>query len=300
MFRATERIPRVYPVVLLLTAVAALLPTNWLYWTRDLSDVIRLPITPVAHAGNRLAGILRPVDASDGLNTEDLRGRLELLETERDRYERLYRAQRLRSQELAAQLRLLQHLPESVLRAPRPPMILPSDVTGRDPRDVVSAVELDLVPEIADRVQEGDVATWKHQYLVGRVVRISSFRVTVLPVTHPDTGPVQAVLVDSQDQDLAAPPPRLLLKPLGDGTFAGEINHRYATAPGDEVVLADPGWPAWAQALHVGNVESVRQLDEAPLRDLVIIRPRYQLFELPHVMLLAGDTDDLAAGDLQP
>ena len=118
MFRATERISRVYPVVLLLTAVVALLPTNWLYWTRDLSDVIRLPITPVAHAGNRLAGMLRPVDAGDGLNTEDLRGQLQLLETERDRYERLYRAQRLRSQELAAQLRLLQHLPESVLRAP--------------------------------------------------------------------------------------------------------------------------------------------------------------------------------------
>ena len=300
MFRATERISRVYPVVLLLTVVASLLPTGWLYWTRDLSDVIRLPITPVAHAGNRLAGILRPVDATDGLNTEDLRGRLELLETERDRYERLYRAQRLRSQELASQLRLLQNLPESVLRAPRPPMILASDVTGRNPRDVISAVELDLVPEIAERVLEGDVATWKHQYLVGRVVRISPFRVTVLPVTHPDTGPVQAVLVHNRNQDLSTPPPRLLLKPVGDGTFAGEVNHRHGTAVGDEVVLADSGWPAWAQALELGRVESVRQLDEAPLRDLIIIRPKYQLFELPHVMLLARDEEPSTSGAVQP
>ena len=40
-------------------------------------------------------------------------------------------------------------------------MILPTDVTGRDPRDVISPVELELTPEIADRVLEGDVATWK-------------------------------------------------------------------------------------------------------------------------------------------
>lgn len=300
MFRANEKISRAYPVLLVLTGVIALLPTSWLSWTRDLSDVVRLPITPLAHAGNRLAGMLRPVDASDGLHSEDLRGQLELLESDRDRYERLYRAQRLRSQELAAQLRLLQHLPESVLRAPRPPMILPSDVTGRNPRDVISPVELELEPEIVDRVLEGDVATWKHQYLVGRVVRISPFRVTVLPVTHPDTGPVQAVLVDPGNRDITAPPPRLLLKPLGDGTFAGEVNHRHGTTVGDEVVLADPAWPDWAQALQVGTVEEVRQLDEAPLRDLVIVRPRFQLFELPHVMLLARDGEGLASGDATP
>lgn len=300
MFRATERTTWIFPLVLALTGVVAILPTGWLHWTRDLSDVIRLPITPMAHAGNRLAGWLRPVDSVDGLNTVELRSRLLLLESERDLYERLFRAQRLRSQELAGQLRLLQRLPDSVLRAPRPPLILTSDVTSRDPRNVVSPVELKLLPEISDRVVEGDVATWEHQYLVGRVARISSFRVTVLPLTHPDIGPVQGVVLAAGDMDIAATPPRVLLKPLGDGTLAAEINHRYGTSVGDEIVLADPAWPEWAQALNLGRVEEVRQLDEAPLRDLIIIRPRYQLYQLPHVMLLARNEEDVVAGEVVP
>ena len=68
MFRVSERSNSTFAFVLAATVLASVLPTAWLHWTRDLSDVIRLPITPVAHAGNRLAGWLRPVDSGDGMN----------------------------------------------------------------------------------------------------------------------------------------------------------------------------------------------------------------------------------------
>lgn len=301
MFRVSERSNSVFSTVLVLTGLVALLPTAWLHWTRDLSDVLRLPITPVAHMGNQLAGMLRPVASNDGMNEADLREQLQLLEVDRDRYQRLFRAQRLRSQELASQLRLLQDLPEALVRSPRPPIILATDVTARDPGDVVSAVEVQISPEIDQRVVVGDVATWLNERLVGRVAHRSRFRVTILPLTHPDTGVIQAVVLDPARESTGAPPARVLLKPLGDGQFAAEIDHRLGTTPGSDVVLADPTWPTWAQALHVGRVESVRQLDEAPLRDLLIIRPGVQLHELPHVVLLARDDEPITAqGEFGP
>jgi len=92
-----------------------------------------------------------------------------------------------------------------------------------------------------------------------------------------------------------------LLNPLGDGSFAGEVDHRYGTLPGSQVVLADSEWPPWAQALGVGVIESVEQIDEAPLRDLVIVRPRIQLHQLPEIILLASDEDPMAlTGELNP
>jgi hypothetical protein len=295
MFRVSERSNSTFSFVLAATVLASVLPTTWLHWTRDLSDVIRLPITPVAHAGNRLAGWLRPVDSGDGMNEADLRVHLEVLEQDRDRFQRLYRAQRLRSQELAAQLRLLQDLPEGLLRAARPPVILPTDVTARDPGDVVSMVEVKLTPDIEDRVVVGDVATWLNERLVGRVAHRSSFRVTILPLTHPDTGPIQGVVLDAAQEATGAPPARVLLKPLGDGLLAAEVDHRLGTSIGADVVLADPTWPIWAQALHVGSVISVEQIDEAPLRDLIIVQPAVQLHELPHVVLLARDEEPVAS-----
>ena len=301
MFRVTERSNSFFSIVLILTGVLAILPTNWLAWTRDLSDIVRLPITPVAHAGNLLAGWLRPVDAVDGMNESDLRERMVVLEDERDRFKRLYHALQLRTQDLSAQLGLLQGLPDRMLQGPRPPLILPTDVTARDPGDVVSPVEVEVTPQIDERVNVGDVAIWRHEYLVGRVASRSSFRVTILPLAHLDTGPFQvAVLIPGQEEAGLAPP-RMLLNPLGDGSFAGEVDHRHGTLPGSQVVLADSEWPPWAQALGVGVIESVEQIDEAPLRDLVIVRPRIQLHQLPEIILLASDEDPMTlTGELKP
>ena len=277
----------VLTVVLGLTLLVAVLPTRWLGWTSDMADIVRIPIMPVAGVGSRLAGAMRPVNIDGNVigDVADLRE----LESQRSRIERLLLAEQLRVAELETQLRHLQDLPpDSTTR--RPPVLIKSEVTGRRPDHPASGVELHLGSELSGRVSEGDAVTWDGRWLVGRVTRVSDFRLSALPITHPDVGPLMGVLLpDDAEVDIAAAP-RILLKQDGSGSLFGEIDRRAAVAVGDRVILADRSWPASLQAFKIGRVISMDDVDAAPLRVRLHIEPEVHLHQLPWVVIVGQDS----------
>ncbi|MBG83684.1 MAG: hypothetical protein CMJ40_03950 [Phycisphaerae bacterium] len=186
-------------------------------------------------------------------------------------------------------MRHLQDLPpDSTTR--RPPVLIKSEVTGRRPDHPASGVELHLGSELSGRVSEGDAVTWDGRWLVGRVTRVSDFRLSALPITHPDVGPLMGVLLpDDAEVDIAAAP-RILLKQDGSGSLFGEIDRRAAVAVGDRVILADRSWPASLQAFKIGRVISMDDVDAAPLRVRLHIEPEVHLHQLPWVVIVGQDS----------
>lgn len=269
-----------------LTLVVSVLPTRWLAWTADAADIARIPIMPLAGVGSRVAGALRPVTVQRGVagSVKDMLH----IEAQRDRLERLLLEEQLRVAEMETQLRHIQALPP-LTRTSRPPLLVKSDVTGRRPDHPVSGVELHVPAGAAGRVQVGDAVTWDGRWLVGRITRVSDIRLSALPVTHPDIGPLMGVLLpEGSDLDVVSAP-RVLLRQDGRGQLIGEIDRRTGAAVGDRVILADRAWPASLQAFRVGRVESIQDVDEAPLRHRLVVEPEVHLYELPWVVIVGRD-----------
>ncbi|MHC4775066.1 MAG: hypothetical protein ACYTBR_07350, partial [Planctomycetota bacterium] len=63
--------------------VLALLPSGWLRWTVVASDIVNVPVQPLADAGVRLGRALRGPEGSAGRESEALRRRTEQLEATR-------------------------------------------------------------------------------------------------------------------------------------------------------------------------------------------------------------------------
>ncbi|MCH2153766.1 MAG: hypothetical protein MK089_10545 [Phycisphaerales bacterium] len=270
--------------VLAVTLVVAVLPTRWLSWTADAADIVRIPVVPLASIGNRLAASLRPMRVlRSPAGTDDI---LEV-EGQRDRLERLLRSEQMRTAELEEQLRHLQGLPAST-RLVAPPLLLQSEVTGRRPDHPVSGVELQLPLEAVDRVRIGDAITWDGRWLVGRITRVSDFRLSALPLTHPDIGPLRTLVLRGEDGiDTAVP---ALLRQDGRGEFVTEVDRRAGISIGDRIILSDRGWPASLQAFQIGRVVELSDVDEAPLRRRLRVEPQVHLHELPWVVIVGRDT----------
>ncbi len=281
----------VLTVVLGLTLLVAVLPTRWLGWTSDMADIVRIPIMPLAGVGSRLAGAMRPVNIDGNLigDVADLRE----MESQRSRIERLLLAEQLRVAELETQLRHLQDLPADP-NSRRPPVLIKSEVTGRRPDHPASGVELHVGSELAGRVREGDAVTWDGRWLVGRVTRVSDFRLSALPVTHPDVGPLMGVILPETEEVDVASAPRVLLKQDGGGNLIGEIYRRSTVTIGDRVMLADRSWPASLQAFKIGRVIAMDDVDAAPLRVRLQVEPEVHLHQLPWVVIVGQDAGGVA------
>jgi len=262
-------------------------PSSWIGWTSDLADLVRVPVTPVSHVGMMLTNWVRPgVDPSDLPTDEQERNDLAI--AERDHFRQLYHAQMLRATELADQLRLLQSLPESALLNPQPPIVLPLDVTGINPSDTEGLIELKLIRGARERVLEGDIAIVGRD-IVGRISRIGITRVEMRPTSHQEIGLIRAAVVPSHVPQDGTPPLRaeILVRSIGDGTMYAESPTASDVQVGDLVVLDDPSWPLAGSGLVLGSVLEVQRLDEAPLREVLIIAPRRTARGISKVVVLA-------------
>ena len=268
--------------------VLSMFPASWLGWTRDLSDLVRIPVTPISHVGMMLTGWIRPATVPSDLPTDTI-NRTQFAETERDLYRQLYHAQMLRSTELADQLRELQSLPETALRNPKPPVALPIDLTGNRPSDPSSIVELKLSSEYVDRIRTGDIVVVGSD-IVGRVIRVGLTRVEVRPSTHKDVGLIRAAIVPAHPRNENGPPLRaeVLIRSAGSGGLYAEVSTDSSVVVGDLVVLDDPSWAEVGSGLVLGVVTSTSPLDAAPLRHVVTIAPRRQIRDLVRVVVLGS------------
>ncbi len=272
-------------LVLLLTASAACAPANWLGWVDDLADVVRAPVMPLSRAGTSLASWLRPPRDPSGRPVAD--AELGQLRDDRDRFEQLWQQQRLRADELAGQLRQLQLLPDTALLGSNLPLVLATEVTGRDPRDARSPIELRVPREGINRLAVGDVVVWDGHVVVGRLADVSSVRAIVLPVANAETLPIEVAVAagNVQGGDVI----RLLLRQQGDGTLTADVDRRRDVHPGQRLVLADSRWPSWAHGLDIAVVQGLEDIDEAPLRQRVVARAAADAPAVSRVTVLSSD-----------
>jgi len=260
-------------------------PVSWLGWTSDLADLIRVPVTPFSHVGIMVTSWVRPaIEPSDLPTDEQERNNLAI--AERDHYRQLWTAQMLRATELADQLRELQALPNSALRNPLPPMSIAIDITGRRSSDVAGTLELKLIRGISGRILIGDIATIGRD-IVGRVTQVGSTRLELTPVNHKDIGLTRAAIIPAHPSNHRPPLlAEIILQSDGGSSMFAEVPASSGVQVGDLVQLDDPSWPQSGAGLTLGVVGKVVQLDEAPLRQRVVIVPRRRARDVSRVVVL--------------
>jgi hypothetical protein len=271
-------------LVVVLTLGSSVAPASWLGWTADVADVVRAPIMPVSRFGTSIASWLRPPRDLEGRPVNEVE--IDQLRQDRNRFEQLWQAQRVRADDFARQLRQLEGLPADALRSAHPPLVIAADITGRDPSDPRSPIELRMPRDGGDRLAVGDVAVWGGHYVLGRLSHVSPMRLMVLPLSNPESGPIEVVPATVQDTTSL---PRMLLRQEGRGLLAADIDRRVVIEPGMRLVLADHRWPAWAQGMDVAVVVRIESLDEAPLRQRIIARPAVDAPAVSRVVVLSAN-----------
>ncbi|MBC8309748.1 MAG: hypothetical protein ISR75_03605 [Phycisphaerales bacterium] len=273
-----------------MTIFLSLIPASWLGWTSDLAALVRIPVTPISHIGIMFTSWVRPSLEPSDLPSDE-KERNELAIAERDHYRQMYHAQMLRATELADQLRELQSLPETALRNPQPPIIIQVDVTGNRPSDVSGTIELKLIREASSRIRVGDIAIVGRD-IVGRISSVGMTRIGLMPTTNKEMGLTRAAIVPAHPSNTRSPLlAEVILQSNGEAQMFAEVVATSGVKKGDLVQLDDSSWPEIGAGLTLGVVEDVMPLDEAPLRQRVIIAPRRIARNVSRVVVLGTGED---------
>jgi cell shape-determining protein MreC len=280
---------RLFLAAVAATAVLALFPARWppARWMASLGEVVRLPMRPIEEGGRRLALWLRPPRGEFDQFDPEARQRIEALTQELELTEALYAQSQGRIMELEQMLRELNQ-PQAMLGS-GVSMIVASirheaRITGTSTNPAIEAV--DLRAGSRDGVKLGTVAVFGGVHLVGRIRRVWPLGSELVALSHPSTGLMRAVVMPRSRPD-AAPDEGIVvqLRPVGDGTFVGDVRAEDRLSAEDVVRLDDTRWPGTAQMMVIGHVESIEEKIDQPLRRTVIVRPRYRLNDLSRVVL---------------
>ncbi|MEE8155533.1 MAG: rod shape-determining protein MreC [Phycisphaerales bacterium] len=271
---------RAFRVAIAFIGILAILPNRWLRpWTSDLAAVVNVPLEPFEYAGTKIRQWIRPTPDPLSVETEQVQRLIE----DRDEVHALYRAAQLRVEALEQEISELQ----DAQRFHRGGNITPvfAHVTGRSPGR--GGGPLRLRAGTREGVTPNTIAVYRGVHLIGHVtndVRHLSSR--LLPLTDRAARWVTGIILSADDPTAPiSDAPRVDLKPLGNGTLSGEIERARDVRPGDLVRLADPSWPDSAQGMIIGYVKSVAHKDDDPLRDAVVVEPRYLAADLDAVTL---------------
>lgn len=288
---------RAFALTLALTLIASLLPGTALGFSNFLAEIFGIVMTPFADLGNRIGAGLRPPPAREGSNATDSE-LIRHLQDEMVEFERLYRAEQARVEALERQLEQIQKVPIEYMKTTVQP--ISARVTLRSPTSALGTVTVSRGSNHG--VKPGTIAVYNGVELLGRIIKVDGVQSTILPLANRATGWIKgAVLPGGRTETVMSRAPKISLEPKGDGTFIAQADKALIINPGDEVVLLDESWPASAQAMKIGAVESVRPNDMEPLRNTVIVRPAYQVSQLASIVLkLEVDNGQVDGGRKQP
>lgn len=288
--RAFVRSQATFPAALAVTVVIALLPSPWLAWTSGPAELLGFVVQPLSSLGQLAGSWIRQGTASGG---EDESPEAARWREEAERFQQLFRAEQLRVQELEEQLKQLQLIPVDHLNVPV--IRMNARIVAGHPTSPTGSVTLRGGSQAGITI--GTIAVHGGVHLLGQVVEVSPFSSRLRPLVSQATRDIQAVIVpaDRLDTRLRDAMPVCLVA-RGDGTFVADGEAIWSLAEGDLICLADPAWPQAAQGMVVGTIRSVQVKDSEPLRNEIIIRPRYRLLDLSSVVLVVEQDPDAHRG----
>ena len=282
MLRVFRTQRHVFGGVLALTAILGLMPAKWPHtqWVGSAGDLVRIFTRPIEHAGSAVVHWLRPVKGTYDELPRDLQEQFHQIEVDRD-------TAITRIRQLERELEDLREINEQLLIAgagSAQAELIIAPITGASNSPSLQTVDVKVAANV--EVPTGAVAVYNGVHLIGRVTSVGRFSCEVSALTDPASGLLTARILPRgrTDSNLDDAPP-IQLQPTGDGRFVGDARADDPIAIDDEVRLDDLRWPATAQMMIIGFIESIDEKPEQPLRRSVVVRPRHQLNELPHVIL---------------
>lgn len=260
-----RRIPLIALVVACIVMLG-LLPTRWIApLTSDLSSIVWVPLSPLAHGTTIIRLWLRPGKAPPAAADAAVL-------VERDYYRGLWHGEQIRSQELERKLSAYEIASGASQRGDAI-RLAAANVLTRTPGAGGLALKINAGSQ--QGISAGDVAVVDGDGLVGRIApEVGAVSSTVLSIANRSIGRIDGYVVPA-DQEKAKRPAVIAIQilPDGKGELRGDIDLGSPVRPGDIVRVKDPSWPPGAQGMRLGIVSEIRRKDTQPLRGEVIIRP---------------------------
>lgn len=297
MARRSPQPSSLFPLVVAVLVATALLPmslTSWVGWFRG---PIMTMIAPVSGPLAALSNWLRPGESRPGaisVDEAELRTQLEF-----------YKTEYFRAEQEITQLR-------QVIEALQGGVSYGSSLSTK--RLEASLVATDLFAGTID-VSRGSVhgvilnsvavAVQAPHHLIGVVTNVGPTVSSIHVLTDRRLSPnlIEALIVPGSMATAASivEAPRIQCRPVGDGSFAGDIGTESAgkISVGDAVYLDDPSWPSTAQRLMIGRIARLDET-ERPLFRRVVIRPDFDLMRVRGVVLRIPAAGEESTGSQVP
>ncbi|MEO1511832.1 MAG: hypothetical protein AAFU70_07155, partial [Planctomycetota bacterium] len=209
------------PGVVALLAILALVPVQWLGWTRPLATLETVLVAPISQPLREVAVWLAPAtrDAPPEAIAE--------LEARRDELLATLRREQAENRRLRETIRELQS--GRAIRSPVPvrQVLAPVIASQSDPSGASLTIRAGLNVGLTDTT----VATVRGTQLVGRVRRLGATTSMVVPITSRQHTAVQGGVVVEPDGREEAVLLECLLLPVGDGRLRGDVEFDSATEP---------------------------------------------------------------------
>ncbi|MDA0214171.1 MAG: hypothetical protein O2875_02270 [Planctomycetota bacterium] len=259
---------RIPPIALVVAFVVmlGLLPTRWIApLTGDLSSILWVPLSPIAHGATAMRLWLRPpkVTTTEGDGS---------ISADRDYYRGLWHAEQILVQELEKKLSAYEVISGASKRAGAV-RLAAANVLSRTTGAGGAALKLNVGTQ--QGISAGDVAIVDGDAIVGRIAaEVGAVSSTVISIANRSIGRIVGYIVPA-DQEKSKRPQSIVVQLMPDakGNLRGDIDLGSAARPGDVVRVKDPGWPDGAQGMRLGVVMEIKRKDEQPLRGEIVVRP---------------------------
>jgi cell shape-determining protein MreC len=276
---------RLLPAAVVVLLVGSFVPGRFLVPVSWAGDLVGMIAAPVSQPLRTVGGWLSPPSAGQSESEE-----LAPLHRQIEEYKTLYERARERNSDLLSQMEQLKLMIE--LNPSVSTRLLNAPVIGSS-ADTASA-QLKIRAGTKQGVHQNDVVAVEGVQLFGAVRDASARTSWIMPITAKAQGHIQGKVMIEDGRGVACS-----LKSVGDGTLRGDVAYDEDDPEavslievGQTVRLDDGQWPASAQMLVLGLVESVEPAPDSPLRPVIVVRPIIVLERVTEVIVRINPMPD--------
>ncbi|MCC7389560.1 MAG: hypothetical protein IT431_12405 [Phycisphaerales bacterium] len=280
---------RALPGAVLLLLILSFVPGRLLAPVTWFGDLLGMLAAPVAQPLRMVGGWLAPPHAGVAEPEE-----VSLLKQQAEEWRTLYLRAQSRNSDLLRQMEQLKLMVE--LNPSVSTRLLNAPVIGAT--SDAGGMQLQIRAGTSLGVHQNDVVAVEGVQLFGSVRHASPKTSWIMPITAKAQGRIEGLVMIQDGRGVACS-----LAPAGDGTLRGDVAYSeadpqasQAVAVGQTVRLDDGQWPASAQMLVLGAIESVEPAPDSPLRPVIVVRPLITLERVTEVIVrvsaMAGDAGE--------